>query len=88
MATGLSLALSPEQASMRNGLHAVARDEIRAQSTQIERDGVDVKLLFGLLEDTGISPCRRPSNLTVWRSIMSAIMHRRNRFRPKHGGLR
>jgi|GEM_PF-1572772 len=56
MTTGFDLGLSPVQTAMQDRLHAVARDELRAQAAQTERDGLDVKLLARLLEDAGIAP--------------------------------
>jgi alkylation response protein AidB-like acyl-CoA dehydrogenase len=56
MTTGFDLGLSPAQTAMRDRLHAVARDELRAQAARTESDGLDVKLLAQLLEDVGIAP--------------------------------
>jgi alkylation response protein AidB-like acyl-CoA dehydrogenase len=56
MTAGFDLGLSPTQIEMRDRLHVVARDELRARAAETESDGLDVKLLARLLQDAGIAP--------------------------------
>lgn len=56
MASGFNLGLVPEQQAMRDQLHAIARNDIRARAAEAERDGLDLKVLMHHLETVGIAP--------------------------------
>lgn len=55
---GFELDPSPSQKAMQERLHALARDELRAQAAAVERDGADARLIDRVLADGGIEPTK------------------------------
>ncbi|MGZ5397788.1 MAG: acyl-CoA dehydrogenase family protein [Mycobacterium sp.] len=56
MTLGFNLGLSPDQRVIRDQLHAIARNDLRARAAQAERDGLDLKVLMHHLDTVGIAP--------------------------------
>lgn len=56
MTLGLHLGFSPDQRTIRNQLHAVARNDLRARAAEAEAEGVDLKVVMHHLDTAGIGP--------------------------------
>ena len=56
MTLGFDLGLSPRQRMIRDQLHAVARNDLRARAAEAETEGLDLKMVMHHLDTAGIGP--------------------------------
>jgi alkylation response protein AidB-like acyl-CoA dehydrogenase len=56
MTLGFDLGFSPRQRMIRDQLHAVARNDLRARAAETETEGLDLKVVMHHLDTAGIGP--------------------------------
>ena len=56
MTLGFDLGFSPRQRMIRDQLHAVARNDLRARAAEAETEGLDLKVVMHHLDTAGIGP--------------------------------
>jgi alkylation response protein AidB-like acyl-CoA dehydrogenase len=56
MADGMNLGLSAGQQAIKDQFHLIAREDLLNRSAEVEREGLDLKLLTQLLDGAGIAP--------------------------------